>query len=52
MNDVLAIGASIAGGIGALIFLYLLVKNPQPVLAVLQSSGGFVMGESKILQGR
>lgn len=43
---------SIAGTIGGLILLYLLLSNPQGVLAIAQSSGGFVIAESKVLQGR
>lgn len=43
---------SIASGIGALILVYLLVSNPQGVVAIAQTSGGFITTESRVLQGR
>ena len=43
---------SVASLIGGLILAYLLVSNPKGVLAIIQPTGAFVMGESKILQGR
>ena len=45
---VLSITATIAG----LIFLYLLVSNPNAVVAIAQTTGGFVTTESRVLQGR
>ena len=45
---VLSITATIAG----LIFLYLLVSNPSAVVALGQTTGGFIISESRTLQGR
>ena len=43
---------SISSGIGALILVYLLVSNPNAVVAIAQTTGGFVTTESRVLQGR
>lgn len=43
---------SVTATIASLILIYLLVSNPQGVVAIAQTTGGFVTTESKILQGR
>ena len=43
---------SVTATIASLILIYLLVSNPKGVVAIAQTTGGFVTTESKILQGR
>lgn len=43
---------SVTATIASLILIYLLVSNPSGVVAIAQTTGNFVTGESKILQGR
>ena len=52
MSSVGPILVTVASGIGALILVYLLVSNPNGVIPALQTTGGFVISESKTLQGR
>lgn len=43
---------SISATIASLILIYLLVAHPQAVVAIAQTTGGFVTTESRVLQGR
>lgn len=43
---------SVTATLASLILIYLLVSNPKGVVAIAQTTGGFVIGESKVLQGR
>ena len=43
---------SVTATIASLILIYLLVSNPKGVVAIAQTTGGFITTESKILQGR
>lgn len=43
---------SITATIASLILIYLIVSNPNAVVAIAQTTGGFVTTESRVLQGR
>ena len=43
---------SITATIASLILIYLLVSNPNAVVSIAQTTGGFVTTESRVLQGR
>lgn len=46
------IALSISATIASLILIYLLVSHPQSVVAIAQTTGGFITTESRVLQGR
>lgn len=52
MGQVFSSVLTIAGGIGALIFVYLLFAHPDAVVAEIKVVNSFVVGETKALQGR